>query len=541
MKNLIFSKLKANWKSGLTVSLVSIPLSVSLAVASHASPVMGIVTAVWAGLVASFFGGSNFNIVGPTGALSGILATYAIAHGQESLAVLAIVSGVFILLAYFFHLERYLVFVPGSAIHGFTLGVAFIIGLNQLNFAFGLTGLKPQEKFIENVIQSLVHVDSASLLAVVIFLLSLLVLFLFKKFVPRLPGAIVLAPVGILFGYLTANNFLPLAVQTLDSIYPNIHLALFLPYKLSVDSSILVPAFAVALVAILETMISAKIADGMTKTKYNQRKEMSGLGLANIASGLMGGMPATAALARTSLNVKTQANDKMSATISSLAVAIISLFLLGYFKYIPLPVIAAILVFVAIQMVEFEHFKRMFKFDRTNFYVSMVVAFVTIYEDPIVGIMFGVAISSIMLLEKISRGQFDLVINDKHKMIGHVSGEYLQKTVKGSNTVVYSTRGMLCYINCEAHLNRIQDRLKGAKNIILRLRSVYYIDMDGVETIDEIIRTVQAQGMKIFITGVSPIVAEMLNESAAYRELIEKGMVYEHSTQALTSLGFKLN
>ena len=123
----IFSKIKFNWKSGITVALVSIPLSVSLAVASQSSPVEGIITAIWAGLVASLFGGSNYNIVGPTGALSGLLAAYALMHGSSSLAMLAIMCGVFILLAYVFKLERYLFFIPASTVHGFTLGVAFII------------------------------------------------------------------------------------------------------------------------------------------------------------------------------------------------------------------------------------------------------------------------------------------------------------------------------------------------------------------------------------------------------------------------------
>ena len=129
------ARLAANWQSGITVSLVSIPLSVSLAVASQATPVMGIITAIWAGLMAAIFGGSNYNIVGPTGALSGLLAAYALTQGVSMLPMLAIVAGLFVLIAYAARLERFLVFVPASAIQGFTLGVAFIIGLNQLNFA----------------------------------------------------------------------------------------------------------------------------------------------------------------------------------------------------------------------------------------------------------------------------------------------------------------------------------------------------------------------------------------------------------------------
>jgi SulP family sulfate permease len=141
----LFKNIQNNWKSGITVSLVSIPLSVSLAVASQTSPVIGILTAVWAGLIASIFGGSNYNIIGPTGALSGILAAYALMYGPATLAPLAIVAGIFILIAYIAKLERFLVFVPGSTVQGFTLGVAVIISLGQLNFALGLSHLPKHE------------------------------------------------------------------------------------------------------------------------------------------------------------------------------------------------------------------------------------------------------------------------------------------------------------------------------------------------------------------------------------------------------------
>ena len=161
MKNLLgfFAvNLKNNWKSGITVSLVSIPLSISLAVAANATPLMGIITAIWAGLLASILGGSNFNVVGPTGALSGILAIFAISHGAGALPSLAIVTGLIIIIFFVFHLEKYIILIPSSVIHGFTLGVAFIIGLNQINFALGLKDLSAHEHYIQNVFESLKNI-----------------------------------------------------------------------------------------------------------------------------------------------------------------------------------------------------------------------------------------------------------------------------------------------------------------------------------------------------------------------------------------------
>ena len=150
----ILSRVKTNWKSGLTVALVSLPLSLSIAIASGAEPVQGILTAIWAGFIASLFGGSSFNIVGPAGALTGILAAFAFESGFELLPSVAIVTGVFVLIAYLLRLERYIVFIPSSAIHGFTLGVAILIASGQINSALGMPKLQVHESFIENLIET---------------------------------------------------------------------------------------------------------------------------------------------------------------------------------------------------------------------------------------------------------------------------------------------------------------------------------------------------------------------------------------------------
>lgn len=539
---LFLQRLKANWQSGLTVSLVSLPLSVSLAVASHATPVMGIITAIWAGLIAAIFGGSSFNIVGPTGALSGLLAVYALSNGVGMLPVLAIVSGLFILVAYAAKLERFLVFVPASAIQGFMLGVAFIIGLNQLNFALGLSGLPSHERFIENVIESLRHLGATSLEALVVFFLFLAALFVFAKWLPKIPGAIVLAPLGILLGYLSQGGYIPLVLKTLGSKYPDMQARLFEFPTLSFHVDLLPAAFGVALIAILETMISAKIADGMTKTKHDKRKEMLGLGLANIASGFVGGLPATAALARTSLNVKTKATHSMSAGISSVSVALISLVFLAYFAYIPLAVIAAILVFVAARMIEPEVFERFYHYDRRSLVLALVVAVVTVYEDPIVGLLLGTAISLVMFMEKLSHGQFELVVNDEKKQIVKkiISEDAHPMITEDAHTLVYSMKGQLAYINAESHVARFEKGLNGYEQVLLRFRELYFIDLDGVDAFEEIVDLIQRQKKVVMISGVSSFVTSILEGSPHFCDLKKRGLVFERTTDALRSVGYRV-
>ena len=531
------SKVLSNFKSGLTVSLVSIPMSVSLAVASGTNPVVGIITAVWAGLMASLFGGSNFNIVGPTGALSGILATFAIINGPQNLPSLALISGLIILVAYFLKLQKFLVFVPGSTIQGFTLGVAFIIALNQLNYILGITGLKVHEKFIENVFESFKNLNKISYTDLLIFITSFALLYFIPKINKKVPGAIILSPLGILLGYLSANKIIGLNFVTLGDKFLDLSPALYIIPNFHFNSNIVIPAITVALVAILETMISAKIADGMTKTKHNKQKEMLGLSIANIVSGIFGGIPATAALARTSLNIKTGATDKISATISSIFIIIISFFLLSYFKFIPMAVIGAILVNVAIKMIEVRHFKKMFIHDKTSFVLALIVAFITIYEDPIIGIISGTAISLILFMEKLSRGQFDLFVNTKNSVNKISSDSFNEKEIENSHTLVYSIKGQLAYINCQAHLSRFETKLNGHKNIIFRFREMYFLDIDGIDVLDEICDFLHKNNRKIYFCGINPYIEKLFLESEWYHKLKAENKIFDKTADVLKTIG----
>lgn len=486
-------------------------MSVSLAVASGANPVQGIITAIWAGLTASIFGGSTFNVVGPAGALSGILALYSLEHGFLTIPVIAIISGIIILAAYLLKLEKYLVFIPASVIHGFTLGVAILLIKGQW---------------------TTIMVSPAA------FILLLVVLFSLTKFIPKIPPVIAVSIVGILIGYLYPSIFV-----TLGDKYPSFHGAIFqtVNFNINFNSTIFTTSLTIALVAILETMLSAKIADGMTHTKYNRHKEMLGLGLANIVSGALGGLPATGVLARTSLNIKSGANSKISSLINSIAIAVISILLLNYFRYIPMVAIASILTFVAIRMVEIENFVKMWNFDKKTLVISLLVSIITVVNDPVKGILLGTSISLLLLIEKISRGQFDITLNSRKKGIVHKQfGEKLDLINKKGDTLVYSIKGQLIHLNSHSHIDRFEHHLNGYKNIVLRLRETYFIDTDGIECISEIIQTVEKQKRKIVITGVSKFVDELLMESVEYRNLKSKGLVFNKTSDALIQFGYRI-
>ena len=308
------SELQQNWKSGITVGVVSLPLSIALSIASGAGPIPGVITGIWACLFAALFASNNYNIIGAAGALTTLLATIASVNliGASGsvfiLPFLAILVGLVILLVYVLKLDRYLTYIPSSVMYGFAAGVAILIALTQLNDALGLVGLEKHPHFIENMKETVVHLSQVSVSTLGIFIIFLTTLLVWKKYIKKVPGVIPVAILGILFGYAVKHLALPFDVITLGdrytldaALYQALDIHSFLAFVQSPSGIMLLvkTAVVVALVAILETLITAKLADKLTKTTSNAQIELRGLGLANIASGLFGGLPATGVFIRT--------------------------------------------------------------------------------------------------------------------------------------------------------------------------------------------------------------------------------------------------
>lgn len=534
-----WSLFKLNWKSGLTVALVSIPLSISISIASGASPIPGIITAVWAGIIASVFASSKFNIMGPAGALTAILAAASLQFGPGALSTLAVMAGIVMLCAWALKLDRYISYIPLSVIHGFTLSVGIVIALNQLNFAFGITGLAKHPDLLGNIHETLTHLYLANPAAVGFFISALVFLFAGLRFAPKIPGAIMLAPLAILFGWLTQSGYLPFSLQLLRDVYPNLSLSIFSIPRFAFSGSLILPALTVALVAIIETELSAKIAGNMTKTKHDRRKEIFGLGLANIGSGFFGGLPASGVFVRTSLNARSHATDKMSQGINGVAVAIIAMMVLGLFSYIPMAAIAAILVFAAIRMVEIHQFKKLWALDRLGLLTALIVTAVSVYHDAMAGILVGTVISLIILIERMSRGQFELVINKDQKVVDRIISADTAAHVQipeNAQVCVYSVKGHLTYTNAFRHVARVRNTLSKVKAVILRLRELTYIDVDGLDAIDEILEDLARNNVRVVVTGISPLIAKQMKHSKLFQEAVARGDVYTKSEEALSAV-----
>lgn len=533
-----FNKAKLNLKPGLTVGLVSIPLSISLAIASGVSPVIGILSAFWGGVTAAFFGGSKFNIVGPTGALSGLILSFVLAQGIHSLPFLTILTGLIIFTAWIFNFQKYLIYIPGSVIHGFTLGVAFIIGLGQINNAFSLKPEHVHEQLLFNIFESLKVIQDAQLTSGLFFIGGLLFLIIAKKRIPGLPGAIILSVFGIVLGFMATHNIIPIQIPTLFSKFGQLSLNL-LPSQLptfTFSKSIVQAATIIAFIAIIETMLSAKIANIITKTRFSERKEMFGLALANIVSGIMGGIPVTAALARTSLNIKSGGDSRASAAISATMIGIISVGFFNFFQYLPLPIVAAVLVNVAINMVEKHHFLFLYRHDRLSFFISLLVGIATIAIDPIIGVTVGSIVLLLRQVQRLSHGDYEILVNKNKKLTNRIIGPELKKLEEGGDTIVYSFNTDLTYLNREAHVLRLERVAQHTKRIILRFRSVSYIDPDGLLMLEEIIEFLERNNIEIYFTGVSERNSSLFNKSVYIKRFYKEGYIFEKTNDALENI-----
>jgi SulP family sulfate permease len=454
---------QSNLRAGVTVALVSIPLSFSLSIAGGGTPEQGIVTAFWAGLISSIFGGSHFNIVGPTAALSGILSAESAKHGTDILPFLALYTAMFLFLFLIFRLDKIISYVPTSVSHGFSVGVAIGIAVGRLGAGLGMKGLPPAETIVGKVNVLITHLDLAQGRDTLFFLSQTALMFLFMKRWPKVPWMIFFTAFGIAAGYLLPTGSLTLLNQQFPSIEPSLYMPpplmaswfRFLPSPSSVpkvdalrhslnltkaghpgvasatttsasadlshhllDSDLFVSAFGAAVVGLLESLLSARIANMMLagdedgdvlNRAYSSKRETFGLGLGNLVCAFVGGIPATAALARTALNVRSGAYSRVSTVIGSVVLAVVSLLLLPTFTFLPAPAVASILAITAYRMLDVGEIVEMFHADKKSMFSVLFTAYCSVTVDTFTGLVLGTAVLVFLNWEYFKFAKLELI------------------------------------------------------------------------------------------------------------------------------------
>lgn len=526
-RNVVKSLIQQNWKAGITVALISVPLSIALSIASGAGPVPGLVTGIWATLIASIFGGSNYNIIGAAGALTTVLFAATLSAplglGAQILPLLAIATGIIILAVWALRADRFLYYIPSSVMYGFSAGVAFLIAASQLFDATGLSALKRTGHFIGDIELFIANTAGVHLPTLVTFVLFLAFILIWKRSIKKLPAVIPTSILGILFGYFEATRFDQQLISLGDK-FGNFTGSLFasVPWN-SIPSLIANPdlligifkvAGVIALIAILETLITAKIGDSLTKTQSSSTKELLGLALANLGSGAAGGLPATGVFIRTGANIKAGATHKTSATIAAIATAIIAIIVLPLFTFIPMAVIAALLVNTAIGLIEVHYFKEFWAHEKTSFWIALIVVLVTVFEDAGVAVVVGALLALFAFADTVSHGRFDAILNYKDGTRDDIRGKKNLHIPHGKEVEIftYSIAGFLGYIDSARHAANLRQiaHSKEVSHVIIRLRDLFAMDFEGQAMLKEALTNLHDAGKKVYISSASEQIMDHL-------------------------------
>lgn len=485
--------------SGIIVGIVALPLAIAFAIASGVSPEKGIITAIIAGIIISTFGGSRVQIGGPTGAF--IVIVYGIVQefGVNGLTIATFMAGFIIIGLGLARLGNLLKFIPYSLIVGFTSGIALIIFSSQINDFFGLHIAKVPADFMDKWKVYFENFNKVNWYAIAIAAATILITLYFQKLIKKIPGSIV----AILVSTIVVKLF-EIPVDTIESNFGNIPNHFSAPSLPNVDFEtvklLVAPAFAIALLGGIESLLSAVVSDSMIGGKHRSNIELIAQGAANIASSLFGGIPATGAIARTATNVKNGGRTPIAGIVHALVLLSIMLLFAPYAKLIPLSCLAGILMVVAYHMSEWRQFKSILKGNRMDIIILLTTFFLTVIFDLVIAIEIGIVLSSFMFMKRMSESV--LVENMSTDLVNseHLFDEEQLDLPK--DVLLYEINGPLFFGAARQFQETIINTHFQPKVIIIRMRYVPLIDATGYQSLKEIIKSYQMRDVKVILSGI---------------------------------------
>lgn len=519
--------------AGITVAIVALPLSLALAIGSGVRPEQGLFTAIIGGFLISLLGGSRVQIGGPAGAFMAIVAGIVATRGYEGLCIATLMAGVILILMGIFRLGTLVKFIPYPVTTGFTTGIAVIIFTSQIRDLFGLTVNYVNEKgvlvhnppsgFISGWRVLVESMHSINWLATGFGLGSLAILALLRRLAPRVPAAIIVVVIGAVLVsafHLGADRHPIGGIETLGTRFggiPSMLPAPHLPIKISSWSDVpkvwntmveLVPeATTIAILCSVESLLCAVVADGMIGGRHKSNCELIAQGVANIGSIIFGGIPATGVIARTAANVKSGGRTPLAGMVHSVTLLILMLLLAPYASRIPLAVLAAILVMVAWNMAELDHFRSIFRAPRADMLVLLTTFGLTVLTDLTKGVGVGMVLASMLFMKRMAEVSNVGALRDELDESDPGLSELKDPNAIALRDVppgveVYEINGPFFF----GVADRLKDTLSGLelppKIFILRMRHVPAIDATGMHALDELHAKCRRRGTKLLLSGV---------------------------------------
>jgi sulfate permease, SulP family len=509
--------------SGVIVGIVALPLAIAFAVASGVSPEKGIITAIIAGFIISFLGGSRVQIGGPTGAFIVIVFGIVSQYGVGGLLISTIMAGVMLIAFGLLRLGALLKYIPHPLIVGFTSGIALIIFSTQIKDAFGLQMVNVPADFLGKWEAYFHSFSSVNYIAIIITVATILISLFFNKITNKIPGSFV----AIIF--ITAvTAIFKLPVTTIETLFGEISGTISLDFPV-VDwdnlSYYLAPALTIALLGAIESLLSAVVADGMIGSNHRSNTELIAQGIANIVTPFFGGIPATGAIARTATNVRNGGRTPVAGMIHAVTLLLILLFFGKYAKLIPMSCLAGILILVSYNMSEWRSFRSVLRGSAFDIIILLTTFVLTVLVDLTVAIQIGIVLSAILFMKRMAdNGQS--ILKEKESQIIENYG-YLPKEIE-----IYEISGPFFFGAAKHYGEVLKGHASTTEVLIIRMRYVPFIDSTGVHNFKEAIKVLKGSGKKIILSGVQPEVRKELDK-ARISFLVGKANIFDNFDAAL--------
>lgn len=528
--------------AGVIVGIIALPLAIAFGIASGVSPQQGLITAVVAGFLVSFFGGSHFLIGGPTGAFIVIVYGIVAQYGISGLIIATVIAGVILVLMGIFKLGSIIKFIPYPIVVGFTSGIAVVIFSTQVKDFLGLTIENLPSEFIPQWSAYFSHIATFKLHEFLLSLGCLLVIIFWPKVTNKVPGSLIAIILGTAASILL-TKFGVVEFATIGSKFPELANGIEVPKPQAphitwdVVQNMFQPAFTIALLCAIESLLAAMVADGVTGKRHNSNTELIGQGIANIITPFFGGIPATGALARTMANINNGGKSPVAGLVHAVVLLLIFLFLMPYAVYIPLGCLAAILVMVAYNMSEWRTFKYLLKGNKTDVSVLLITFFLTVIIDLTVAIEVGLVLAIILFVKRISETSTIKVLegdtvagteNDEKAMLADTEHLDIDPAVE-----VYEIDGPF-FFGLASKLDEIDRDLRkqGIKVRIIRMRKVPFMDSTGLNNLRSLWKRSQKENVQIILSGVNDNVLAYLNKVGFAQEL-GKEYIFPHIIPAV--------
>ena len=521
--------------AGIIVGIVALPLAIAFGIASGASPEAGILTAIVAGFILSFFGGSKVQIGGPTGAFIVIVYGIIQEYGMNGLMIATFMAGAFLILMGVLHLGTIIKYIPYPIVVGFTSGIALTIFATQIKDLLGLQIESVPADFLGKWSVYAQHIGTISWWSLLVGLCSILIIVFTPKLSRRIPGSLA----AIILMTLATLGLKALGIEGIQTIGDRFSISSALPQpevpRITWESvrHLAQPAMVIAMLGAIESLLSAAVADGVIGDRHNSNQELVAQGLANMVSPLVGGIPATGAIARTMTNINNGGRTPVAGIAHAIVLALIYLFLMPLVKYIPMSCLAGILVVVAYNMSEWRRFRAILRNPKSDIIVLLVTFLLTVIFDLTIAIEVGVLIACLLCMKRMAETTNVSVLSDEIDPMADtdVQGN-LEHLIIPEGVKVYEINGPYFFGIGNKFEEMMSDMGGRAKVRIIRMRKVPFIDSTGVHNLSNMCRMCAQMGVKVVLSGVNPNVMKVL-ENAGMDDVVGKENICSHISLAL--------